>query len=103
RRQGRMGDVSTATTSPTAATPPDGAKADVLTIGPFQVWPPVVLAPMAGITNTSFRGLCREFGAGLYVCEMVTTRALVERNEKTLQMVRATPDEKDAFSVQLYG
>jgi nifR3 family TIM-barrel protein len=34
---------------------------------------------------------------------MITTRALVERNEKTLQMVRATPDEADAFSVQLYG
>ena len=47
--------------------------------------------------------LCREFGAGLYVCEMITTRALVERNEKTLRMVRATSDEADAFSVQLYG
>src|SRR3712207_9385340 len=58
---------------------------------------------MAGITNPAFRTLCREFGAGLYVCEMITTRALVERNEKTLQMVRATPDEEDAFSVQLYG
>ena len=58
---------------------------------------------MAGITNPAFRTLCREFGAGLYVCEMITTRALVERNEKTLQMVRATADEKDAFSVQLYG
>ena len=51
---------------------------------------------MAGITNPAFRTLCREFGAGLYVCEMITTRALVERNEKTLQMVRATADEKDA-------
>src|SRR5687767_6500040 len=58
---------------------------------------------MAGITNPAFRTLCREFGAGLYVCEMITTRALVERNEKTLRMVRATADEKDAFSVQLYG
>jgi nifR3 family TIM-barrel protein len=58
---------------------------------------------MAGITNPAFRTLCREFGAGLYVCEMITTRALVERNAKTLQMVRATPDERDAFSVQLYG
>ena len=58
---------------------------------------------MAGITNPAFRTLCREFGAGLYVCEMITTRALVERNAKTLQMVRATADEKDAFSVQLYG
>ena len=74
-----------------------------LKLGALAVDPAVVLAPMAGITNPAFRTLCREFGAGLYVCEMITTRALVERNEKTLHMVRATPDEKDAFSVQLYG
>jgi nifR3 family TIM-barrel protein len=74
-----------------------------LRLGRLTVDPAVVLAPMAGITNPAFRTLCREFGAGLYVCEMITTRALVERNEKTLQMVRATPDEKGAFSVQLYG
>src|SRR4051794_25621953 len=74
-----------------------------LKLGALAVDPAVVLAPMAGITNPAFRTLCREFGAGLYVCEMITTRALVERNEKTLQMVRATPEEKEAFSVQLYG
>jgi nifR3 family TIM-barrel protein len=74
-----------------------------LRLGGLTVDPAVVLAPMAGITNPAFRTLCREFGAGLYVCEMITTRALVERNEKTLRMVRATPDEEDAFSVQLYG
>ncbi len=54
-----------------------------LKIGQYPVWPPVVLAPMAGITNTSFRSLCREFGAGLYVCEMITTRALVAGDPKT--------------------
>jgi nifR3 family TIM-barrel protein len=86
----------TATLEPTTAIAP-------LRLGELTVDPAVVLAPMAGITNPAFRTLCREFGAGLYVCEMITTRALVERNEKTLQMVRATPDEKDAFSVQLYG
>src|SRR5689334_24668034 len=55
-----------------------------LSIGPHQVQPPVVLAPMAGITNAPFRTLCREFsgGKGLFVSEMITTRALVERNEK---------------------
>jgi tRNA-dihydrouridine synthase len=73
-----------------------------LRLGAVTVDPAVVLAPMAGITNPAFRMLCREFGAGLYVCEMITTHALVERNEKTLQMVRATPDEKNAFPVQLY-
>jgi nifR3 family TIM-barrel protein len=74
-----------------------------LRLGALTVDPAVVLAPMAGITNPAFRTLCREFGAGLYVCEMITTRALVERNVKTLQMVRATTEEADAFSVQLYG
>ncbi len=73
-----------------------------LPLGPYQVWPPVVLAPMAGITNIAFRRLCREHGAGLYVCEMVTTRALVERNPKTLRMVAFEPDERPR-SLQLYG
>ncbi len=41
-------------------------------IGDIPVWPPVVLAPMAGVTNAPFRTLCREFGAGLYVSEMIT-------------------------------
>ncbi len=81
---------------------PDGAPAP-LRLGALTVDPAVVLAPMAGITGPAFRTLCREFGAGLYVCEMITTRALVERNEKTLRMVRATTEEHDAFSVQLYG
>ena len=75
-----------------------------LRLGSLTVDPAVVLAPMAGITNPAFRTLCREFGAGLYVCEMITTRALVERSEKTLRMIRATPEEAAAgFSVQLYG
>ncbi len=78
------------------------AAAAALQIGPFQVWPPVVLAPMAGITNASFRRLCREFGAGLYVCEMITTRALVERDRKTMEMIRFAPDENPR-SLQLYG
>jgi nifR3 family TIM-barrel protein len=73
-----------------------------LTIGPYAVDPPVVLAPMAGITNAAFRRLCREQGGGLYVCEMVTTRALVERNPRTLRMVAFEPDERPR-SLQLYG
>ncbi|HEX6967550.1 MAG TPA: tRNA dihydrouridine synthase DusB [Micromonosporaceae bacterium] len=73
-----------------------------LTLGPHRVWPPVVLAPMAGITNVAFRRLCREQGGGLYVCEMVTTRALVERNPKTLRMVTFAGDERPR-SLQLYG
>jgi nifR3 family TIM-barrel protein len=62
----------------------------------------VVLAPMAGITNIAFRRLCREQGAGLFVCEMITTRALVERNPKTLRMIAFEPGERPR-SLQLYG
>jgi nifR3 family TIM-barrel protein len=64
--------------------------------------PPVVLAPMAGITNVAFRRLCREYGAGLYVSEMITTRALVERNAKTLKLIEFGADETPR-SIQLYG
>ncbi|MFG3641862.1 tRNA dihydrouridine synthase DusB [Micromonospora sp. NPDC047762] len=73
-----------------------------LILGQHQVWPPVVLAPMAGITNIGFRRLCREQGGGIYVCEMITTRALVERNPKTLRMIAFGDDEKPR-SLQLYG
>jgi hypothetical protein len=66
-----------------------------LRIGPYPVDPPVVLAPMAGITNLAFRKLCREFGSptSIYVCEMITARAVVERNEKTLHMMSFDADE----------
>ncbi|MEE1928446.1 tRNA dihydrouridine synthase DusB [Streptomyces sp. TRM 70351] len=75
-----------------------------LSIGPHTVTPPVVLAPMAGITNAPFRTLCREFsgGKGLFVSEMITTRALVERNEKTMQLIRFDASERPR-SIQLYG
>lgn len=73
-----------------------------LTIGPLSVDPPVVLAPMAGVTNSAFRRLCRDYGAGLYVSEMVSARALCEGNERTDSMVAFTPDE-ELRSVQLYG
>jgi nifR3 family TIM-barrel protein len=75
---------------------------EVLRIGPYQVDPPVVLAPMAGITNVAFRTLCREYGAGLYVCEMITSRALVERDVTTMHMITFDPSERPR-SMQLYG
>ncbi|MDB1088249.1 tRNA dihydrouridine synthase DusB [Streptomyces sp. ACA25] len=84
-------------------TPPSGLPGP-LQIGPHTVSPPVVLAPMAGITNAPFRTLCREHsgGRGLFVSEMITTRALVERNAKTMQLVRFDAAEKPR-SLQLYG
>ncbi|MDC4232740.1 tRNA dihydrouridine synthase DusB [Actinomyces sp. B33] len=110
---------------------PPGAPAGptpVVEVGPLRLWSPVVLAPMAGVTDAPFRRLCREFGeqglpaelspdspdrriepirgvdalAGLYVMEMVTSRALVEGNRRTLDMVRPDPQER-VRSVQLYG
>lgn len=102
------------------------ATAGPLRVGPLEVWPPVVLAPMAGITNAPFRRLCQQFGAaaaprgtdraddagdvgdhpaahgGLFVSEMITARGLAERNDKTLRMARFADDEP-VRSVQLYG
>jgi nifR3 family TIM-barrel protein len=68
----------------------------------ITVDPPVVLAPLAGITNVAFRRLCREYGAGLYISEMITSRGLVERNPKTMKMVTFAADEVPR-SMQLYG
>jgi nifR3 family TIM-barrel protein len=57
---------------------------------------------MAGITNVAFRQLCREQGAGIYVCEMITTVALHHRNPKTDKMIEFGPEEQPR-SMQLYG
>jgi nifR3 family TIM-barrel protein len=73
-----------------------------IAIGPLSVWPPVVLAPMAGVTNYPFRSLCRRFGAGLYVSEMITARPLVEGRDKTLRLADFGPEETPR-SLQLYG
>lgn len=77
-------------------------------IGPIELASPVVLAPMAGVTNVAFRTLCRELEqalvgtvSGLYVCEMVTARALVERHPATMHMTTFSPDESPR-SLQLY-
>ena len=71
-------------------------------IGPIRVFPPVVLAPMAGVTNYPFRKICRRFGAGLYVSEMITARPLVEGRDKTLKLADFGPEESPR-SLQLYG
>ena len=79
-----------------------GAAPTELRLGSLVVPTPVVLAPMAGITNAAFRRLCAEQGAGLYVCEMITSRGLVEGDETTKRML--VFDERETVrSVQLYG
>src|SRR5680860_393383 len=72
-------------------------------IGPHELGMPVVLAPMAGITNQAFRRVCREFGpGGVYVSEMVTSRALVERSAESMRLITHDVAESPR-SVQLYG
>ncbi|HOF64873.1 MAG TPA: tRNA-dihydrouridine synthase, partial [Dermatophilaceae bacterium] len=74
-----------------------------LHIGRHTIASPVVLAPMAGITNRAFRRLCREQSPrSLYVSEMITSRALVERNVETMRLIEHDPDEQPR-SVQLYS
>ena len=85
-----------------------------LQIGRHTIASPVVLAPMAGITNRAFRRLCRQYGdagpdrsgatgaTSLYVSEMITSRALVERTPVSMQLIEHDPDESPR-SIQLYG
>lgn len=76
--------------------------APALRIGSLELDVPVVLAPMAGITNTAYRRLCREYGGGLYVSEMITSRALVERTPESMRLI--THHESESLrSIQLYG
>jgi nifR3 family TIM-barrel protein len=107
-----MDDAMTvsSTLTPTATAP----VMPPLHIGRHVIESPVVLAPMAGITNRAFRRICREYGAAgldaggasgatsLYVNEMVTSRALVERNEATMRLISHGPEEQPR-SVQLYS
>ena len=95
--------------TPTAPVAPSGRERRPLTIGPLTVDTPVMLAPMAGVTNMAFRVLCREFGAlhseddgGLYPTEMVTTRALIEDHTESWRLLRMADRERPR-SVQLYG
>jgi len=80
----------------------NASRQPALKYGKIEIDTPVVLAPMAGITNTAFRRLCREFGGGLYVSEMVTSRALVEQTEGSLRII-GHHESEDIRSVQLYG
>jgi len=84
---------------PAAARPGEFA---TLKLGGLSIWPPVVLAPMAGVTDVPFRSLCREYGAGLYVNQMITARAWLEGHAKTLKLAEFGADESPR-SIQLYG
>ena len=71
-------------------------------IGDVEIPNRVVVAPMAGITNSAFRLTVKEFGAGLVVCEMISDKGIQQRNKKTLEMLYI--DEKEhPMSLQIFG
>lgn len=87
---------------PDSHTQADVDRFEPLRLGSLSIWPPVVLAPMAGVTDVPFRALCRRFGAGLYVNQMITARAWLEGDPKTHKLAEFGADETPR-SLQLYG
>ncbi|WP_268913865.1 tRNA dihydrouridine synthase DusB [Lentilactobacillus sp. SPB1-3] len=71
-------------------------------IGDVTIPNQVVVAPMAGVTNSAFRIICKEFGAGLVVCEMISDRGIMYKNKKTLDMMFVDPNEHP-MSIQIFG
>ena len=71
-------------------------------IGDVEINNQVVLAPMAGITNTSYRKIIKEMGAGLIYAEMVSDKALVFENEKTFDLLKMS-DEERPIAQQIFG
>ncbi|MDP6407748.1 MAG: tRNA dihydrouridine synthase DusB [Planctomycetota bacterium] len=97
-----MADSESPARAPSERAPARTGEFSPLPLGSLSVWPPVVLAPMAGVTSFPFRRLCREFGAGLAVSEMITARGFREGNPTTLALARGGPGERPR-SVQVYG
>ncbi|MFA9446581.1 tRNA dihydrouridine synthase DusB [Egicoccus sp. AB-alg6-2] len=93
--------TSPAPTSPASTSRPDAPAVAPLELGGLSVWPPVVLAPMAGVTNAPFRTLCRRYGDGLYVSEMIGARGLVEGSATSQWKATFAPGETPR-SIQLY-
>ena len=91
-----------AVADPALTAPEVTAPAGTLALGGLRIWPPVVLAPMAGVTNPAFRRICRAYGAGLYVSEMVNARGLADGGAKSCELAAFDEDESPR-SIQLYG
>ena len=77
------------------------AEVSSVNLGPIHLKTPVVLAPMAGVTDWPFRSLCLKWGAALYVNQMITARALVEENSSTWKLAEFGQGEP-IRSIQLY-
>src|ERR1700748_1999304 len=71
-------------------------------IGALTLRDPVLLAPMSGVTDMPFRRLVKKFGAGLVVCEMIASQAMIRECRKSMQMAQRAPDE-GIMSVQIAG
>lgn len=71
-------------------------------IGDVTIPNQVVVAPMAGVTNKAFRVICKKFGAGYVVCEMISDRGIMYRNKKTLSMMTVDPHEHP-MGIQIFG
>lgn len=71
-------------------------------IGNVEIPNPIVVAPMAGVTNAAFRSIVKEFGAGLVVCEMISDQGIHYRNKKTLEMLYVNEHEHP-LSMQIFG
>ncbi|HAT55291.1 MAG TPA: tRNA dihydrouridine synthase DusB, partial [Lactobacillus sp.] len=71
-------------------------------IGNIEIPNQIVVAPMAGVTNSAFRLICKEFGAGLVVCEMISDRGILYKNKKTLSMMKVEEAEHP-MSFQIFG
>ena len=71
-------------------------------IGNVEIPNQVVVAPMAGVTNSAFRVICKRFGAGYVVCEMISDRGIVYHNQRTLNMMDVDPEEHP-MGIQIFG
>ena len=71
-------------------------------IGNITIDVPVFLAPMAGVTDHSFRILCKEMGAGVVYSEFVSAHGIIRENEKTFNMIRFTEAERP-IGIQIFG
>ena len=81
---------------------PDRIAVEPMKLGPLVIDPPVILSPMAAVTNPAFRLLCREMGAGLVVTEMIYARGLIHGDKKSTRLLDLVAEEHPVC-VQLFG
>ena len=73
-----------------------------MNIGTIHINSPILLAPMAGITDYPFRILCKEMGAGIVYSEFVSADGIIRENSKTLSLIRFEEAERP-IGIQIFG